>query len=64
MFRQRVLGEDDDAWCAVDRNLFRGALDDQPEIGRIVRELGQAFLRELIHPPFRIVYRLDQRVSL
>lgn len=30
-----------------------------PEIGRIVPELGQAFLRELIHPPFRIVYRLD-----
>jgi plasmid stabilization system protein ParE len=34
-------------------------LADHPEIGRIVPEVGQAFLRELIHPPFRIVYRLD-----
>lgn len=32
---------------------------EHPEIGRIVPELGQAFLRELIHPPFRVVYRLD-----
>jgi toxin ParE1/3/4 len=32
---------------------------EHPEIGRIVPELGQAFLRELIHPPLRIVYRLD-----
>ncbi|MEE4173724.1 MAG: type II toxin-antitoxin system RelE/ParE family toxin [Xanthomonadales bacterium] len=35
------------------------ALVDHPELGRIVPEFGQAFLRELIHPPFRIVYRLD-----
>lgn len=34
-------------------------LADHPELGRIVPEFGQAFLRELIHPPFRIVYRLD-----
>lgn len=34
-------------------------LAEHPEIGRIVPELGQAFLRELIHPPLRIVYRLD-----
>jgi len=34
-------------------------LADYPEIGRIVPEFGQTFLRELIHPPFRIVYRLD-----
>lgn len=34
-------------------------LADHPEIGRIVPEFGQTFLRELIHPPFRIVYRLD-----
>ena len=34
-------------------------LAEHPEIGRMVPELGQAFLRELIHPPFRIVYRLD-----
>jgi toxin ParE1/3/4 len=32
---------------------------DFPEIGREVPELGLAQLREVIHPPFRIVYRLD-----
>lgn len=33
------------------------ALADHPEMGRVVPEFGQSFLRELIHPPFRIVYR-------
>ena len=31
-----------------------------PESGRIVPEFGIAHLREIIHPPFRIVYRLDK----
>jgi plasmid stabilization system protein ParE len=35
------------------------ALADHPDIGRIVPEFGQPFLRELIRPPFRIVYRRD-----
>lgn len=35
------------------------ALVDHPDMGRIVPEFGQSFLRELIHPPFRIVYRHD-----
>ena len=40
-------------------------LADQPDIGRIVPEFGQPFLRELIHPPFRIVYRRDpERVRI
>lgn len=30
-----------------------------PESGRIVPEFGAPRLRELIRPPFRIVYRLD-----
>lgn len=34
-------------------------LRDHPEIGRIVPEFDRPFLRELIHPPFRIVYRRD-----
>ena len=34
-------------------------LADHPDLGRIVPEFGQPFLRELIHPPFRIVYRRD-----
>ncbi len=37
------------------------ALRDHPEIGRIVPEFDQPFLRELIHPPFRIVYRREQQ---
>ncbi len=34
-------------------------LADFPESGRIVPEFGIVQLREIIHPPFRIVYRLD-----
>jgi toxin ParE1/3/4 len=35
------------------------ALADHPDMGRIVPEFQQPFLRELIYPPFRIVYRRD-----
>ncbi len=35
-------------------------LADHPDMGRIVPEFGQASLRELIDPPFRIVYRRDR----
>ena len=34
-------------------------LADLPDMGRVVPEFGQAYLRELIHPPYRIVYRRD-----
>jgi plasmid stabilization system protein ParE len=37
-------------------------LADFPRSGRIVPEFDIAQLREIIHPPFRIVYRLDDRV--
>lgn len=37
------------------------ALREHPEMGRIVPEFDQPFLRELIHPPFRIVYRRDPK---
>ena len=36
-------------------------LSDHPEMGRIVPEFGQPFLREIIHPPFRTVYRREPR---
>ena len=36
-------------------------LADHPNIGRVVPEFGQTFLRELIHPPFRSIYRLDAK---
>ena len=34
-------------------------LVDHPDLGRVVPEFDQSFLRELIHAPFRIVYRRD-----
>lgn len=37
------------------------SLADHPDLGRVVPEFGQPFLRELIRPPFRIVYRRDPR---
>ncbi|MCB2184487.1 MAG: type II toxin-antitoxin system RelE/ParE family toxin [Desulfobulbaceae bacterium] len=35
-------------------------LGDQPHMGRIVPEFDLKYLRELIRPPFRIVYRRDK----
>lgn len=35
-------------------------LADVPESGRMVPEFAVVNLREIIHPPFRIVYRLDK----
>ncbi len=31
-------------------------LVDNPDIGRVVPEFGEASIREVIHPPFRVVY--------
>ena len=36
-------------------------LPDYPQMGRIVPEFDTPSLRELIRPPFRIVYRLDPK---
>lgn len=36
-----------------------GQLAEFPDSGRIVPEFDTPWLRELVHPPFRIVYRLD-----
>lgn len=35
-------------------------LADFPESGRVVPEFGLVQLREITHPPFRIVYRLGE----
>ena len=35
-------------------------LKSHPDMGRVVPEFGQENLREIIHPPFRIVYRRDR----
>ena len=45
------------AKLVVEISLRIGALVANPDIGRVVPEFGQDFLRELIQPPFRIVYR-------
>lgn len=37
------------------------SLADQPDMGRMVPEFDSEHLRELIRPPFRIVYRRDRR---
>ncbi len=34
-------------------------LADHPDVGHVVPEFGQTFLREIIYLPFRIVYRHD-----
>lgn len=36
-------------------------LADFPESGRVVPEFSMRFLREIIYPPFRIVYRCDRK---
>ncbi|MHB1012763.1 MAG: type II toxin-antitoxin system RelE/ParE family toxin [Desulfobacteria bacterium] len=43
------------------REIFNdvGRLPDFPESGRVVPELNVTKIRELIRPPFRVVYRID-----
>lgn len=36
-------------------------LAEFPESGRIVPEFGIAPMRDIIHPPFRIAYRIDAK---
>ena len=44
----------------VAENLDRiETLSDHPDIGRIVPEFENTRLREIVHAPFRIVYRRD-----
>ena len=38
-----------------------GTLDRFPERGRIVPEIGQSAIRELIHRGYRVIYRVDPR---
>jgi len=37
------------------------SLSDYPQMGRIVPEFDMPSLRELIRPPFRIIYRLEPK---
>ncbi len=39
-------------------------LQDHPRLGRVVPERGQSDLRELIHNPYRIVYRVREQQKL
>ena len=38
------------------------SLSDHPEIGRIVPEFENQNIRELVHPPFRIVYTTSESI--
>ncbi len=49
---ERLVGE---IVSAVER------LADFPMSGRVVPEFGIVHLREIIHPPFRVVYRIDKQ---
>jgi len=41
------------------------SLPDYPQMGRIVPEFDMPSLRELIRPPFRIVYRIEpERIAI
>ena len=35
-------------------------LSDHPDIGRVVPEYSAANIRELIHPPFRVIYLKEE----
>jgi toxin ParE1/3/4 len=37
-------------------------LTDFPDSGRIVPEFGVPYLKEIIHPPFRIIYRMEKNL--
>jgi plasmid stabilization system protein ParE len=37
-------------------------LNDHPKIGRSVPEFNDDSIREIIHPPFRVVYLLEEKV--
>ncbi|MBN1319548.1 MAG: type II toxin-antitoxin system RelE/ParE family toxin [Thermoleophilia bacterium] len=38
-------------------------LAESPQSGRVVPEFGTTWLRELVRPPFRIVYRVDENCA-
>ena len=37
-------------------------LCEYPDMGRVVPEFGESFLRELVYPPFRIVYHRSAKL--
>jgi plasmid stabilization system protein ParE len=37
------------------------SLKTHPKIGRMVSEFNQSLIREIIHPPFRVVYIIEQK---
>ena len=51
----------------IGENFVRSILEqvetmiDHPDIGRIVPEFDEPHIRELIHPPFRIVYMRETK---
>jgi plasmid stabilization system protein ParE len=55
----RIENRDDEIFPRIQ------VLADHPDMGRVVPGFDRALPREIIHPPFRIVYRRDpQRVII
>jgi toxin ParE1/3/4 len=56
------------SWFLVGERLIREVLREVerlaefPESGRVVPEFGMAHLREIIDPPFPIVYRVNRNI--
>ena len=51
--------------AGVGRSCRAAQLAEFPDSGRVVPESETPWLRELVHPPFRIVYRVDgERVRI
>ena len=46
-------------WLVEEIFVLIDALRDRPQRGRVVPEFGRDVLRELIHAPYRIVYRWE-----
>lgn len=46
--------------CVVDIVAHIQTLADHPNVGRMVPEFSKDYIRELIHPPFRVVYMCEE----
>jgi len=62
--RSKVLPTSEAASLPTWSGIFE-VLRTHPDLGRVVPEFDAPNLREIIHPPFRIIYRRDaSRISV
>ena len=60
-YQEQGVGHIGDKWVA-EIIAHLDILIEHPEIGRIVPEFAEPNIREIIHPPFRVVYWLDNPI--